>query len=258
MAGPRLAGKVALVTGAGGGIGQAIVARFVEEGAVTIAADLDFDAAKLCCERAGDGAVALRLDVSGEDDWRTAIARILNDHGRLDILVNNAAWRRPMTIADTDLAAWRDAQAVTAEGAFLGTRIAGEAMVDGGSIVNVASVAAFVGEPRSFPYSAAKGAVRAMSRSAAIHYARRARPIRVNVVAPGATLTDAIRSQVEALAEGRGSTADEVLGSLVADVPLGRMAAPREVAEAILFLASDEASFITGAELMVDGGTTAQ
>jgi NAD(P)-dependent dehydrogenase (short-subunit alcohol dehydrogenase family) len=141
---------------------------------------------------------------------------------------------------------------------FLGTKLGAEAMRTGGSIVNVASIAAFVGLPESFPYSAAKGAVRALSRSAALHYARQQRGIRVNVVAPGSTRTAAVERQYEMLAAARGEAArDQVVAEILRSVPLARMAEPREIANAILFLASDEASYITGAELLVDGGLTA-
>jgi NAD(P)-dependent dehydrogenase (short-subunit alcohol dehydrogenase family) len=255
---PRLDGKVAIVTGAAGGIGRSIVARFVEEGARVIACDIATEGLDRTCLLTADAASGFILDVCSEESWQRVLTHGLVQHGGVDILVNNAARRTPATIDDTDLSAWRDAQEVTAEGTFLGTRMVANAMPRGGSIVNVASIAAFVGEPRSFPYSAAKGAVRAMSRSAALHYARRSPPIRVNVVAPGATLTDAIHRQAKTIAEGRGVPPESVLDELVADVPLGRMAEPVEVADAIVFLASDEASFVTGAELLVDGGATAR
>ena len=186
----RLAGKVAIVTGGGGGIGSATVAHFV------------------------------RLDAGDE-------------------------------------ASWHDNQRVTVDGVFLGTKLGGEAICGKGSIVNISSLGAFVGLPASFPYSAAKGAVRALSRSAALHFAATGRDIRVNVIASGATLTDAVRRQTLLLAQRDGTSPEAVLQRLTADVRLKRMAAPSEIAAAIVFLASDEASFITGAELLVDGGATA-
>lgn len=255
----RLANKVAIITGGGGGIGRATVLRFAQEGACVIVADVDEAAGRASAAAAGGGERVrfIRLDVSEEASWHNAIAETLRLFGTLQIVVNNAAFRIPVTIDQTTLALWHENQKVTADGVFLGTKLGAEAITGNGAIVNVASIGAFVGLPASFPYSAAKGAVRALSRSAALHFAATHRNIRVNVVAPGATFTQAVERQTYKLAEREGTTAAAVLARLISDVPLKRMAEPREIAEAILFLASDEASFITGAELLVDGGATA-
>lgn len=255
----RLAGKVAIVTGGGGGIGAAIVARFAEEGARVVVADVDEALGQASAAAAGkpDRVIFLKLDAGDESSWRQLIAATLAQFGSLQIVVNNAAFRVPLTLEQTSMQQWRDNQRVTADGVFLGTKLGGEAISGKGAIVNIASIGAFVGLPASFPYSAAKGAVRALSRSAALHFASTGRDLRVNVVAPGATFTAAVERQTHALAQREGSTPQAVLARLTADVPLKRMAAPREIAEAVLFLASDEASFITGAELVVDGGATA-
>jgi NAD(P)-dependent dehydrogenase (short-subunit alcohol dehydrogenase family) len=257
----RLHNKVAIVTGGGGGIGRATVERFAEEGAAIVVADLDeaSGAAAATAARAlGARATFLRLDAGDEASWNEVISRTLALYGALHIVVNNAAHRTPLTIDDTDSEVWDANQRVTARGVFLGTKLGAEAMQQGGSIVNVASIAAFVGLPESFSYSAAKGAVRALSRSAAVHYARQKRGIRVNVVAPGSTRTEAVQRQFERLAAERGDTAAAgLVAEMLRNVPLARMAEPREIADAIVFLASDEASYITGAELLVDGGLTA-
>lgn len=254
----RLSGKVAIVTGGGGGIGRATVLRFVEEGAKVVVADIDARQGRRTAELAGAAdAVFMALDAGDEASWRQLLDGVLETFGRLDILVNNAAHRQPVTLEETTLDIWQANQRVTSEGVFLGTKLAAERMTEPGAIVNLASIGAFVGLPASFPYSAAKGAVRAMSRSAALHFAQQGRRIRVNVVAPGATLTEAARLQTERLGAREGVSAEEIRRRLTSDVPMGRMAEPREMANAILFLASDEASFVTGAELMVDGGTTA-
>lgn len=256
--GGMLAGKVALVTGAAAGIGRAIVACMCREGASVFAADIDEEGLVETCRLAGRDAVPLELDVTSEASWQTALRMVHDRHGALHVLVNNAARRTPMTIGQTDLVAWRSAQEVTAEGVFLGMKLASERMVQGGAIVNVASIAAFVGEPRSFPYSAAKGAVRAMTRSAALQFAASAPSIRVNLVAPGATLTDAVREQAGKLAAAESIDQAEMLLRLSGNVPLGRFANPIEIAEVVTFVASDRASFMTGAEILVDGGATAR
>jgi NAD(P)-dependent dehydrogenase (short-subunit alcohol dehydrogenase family) len=240
----RLANKVAIITGGANGIGRAAVRRFAEEGACVVVADIDENGGAASAADAGppQQVIYQRFDAGDEASWRELIAITLRTFGSLQIIVNNAAARTPLTLEQTTLEAWRANHRVTSDGAFLGTKLGGEAITGPGAIVNVASIAAFVGLPASFPYSAAKGALRAMSRSAALHFAATDRNIRVNVVAPGATLTEAIRRQAVLLAERQGVTPDTVLANL---------------AEAILFLASDEASFITGAELLVDGGMTA-
>ena len=255
----RLAGKVAIVTGGGGGIGASIVSRFAEEGASVVVAEVDEAAGRASAAAAGhpDRVIYLPLDAGDEASWRQLIAATRARFGSLQIVVNNAAFRVPLTIEQTTLQQWHDNQRVTADGVFLGTKLGGEAITGRGAIVNISSIGAFVGLPASFPYSAAKGAVRALSRSAALHFAAAGRDLRVNVVAPGGTLTAAVERQTHLLAAREGSTPQAVLARLTADVPLKRMAAPREIADAVLFLASDEASFITGAELVVDGGATA-
>ena len=257
----RLKGKVAIITGGGGGIGRATVERFAEEGATVVVAELDETSGATAAAAAaalGARAYYLRLDAGDESSWAEVIARTLSTYGALHVVVNNAAQRTPITIDDTTLEIWQANQRVTSQGVFLGTKLGAEAMRDGGSIVNIASIAAFVGLPESFSYSAAKGSVRALSRSAAVHYARRKRGVRVNVVAPGSTRTEAVQRQFEQLARARGTAgATALLEETLRGVPLGRMAEPREIADAIVFLASDEASYITGAELLVDGGLTA-
>lgn len=258
--GGRLKDKVAIVTGGGGGIGCAVVTRFVEEGAAVVVADVDERAGRASAEACagGDKVCFIAHDAASEESWRQLMAKTLERFGSLQILVNNAAFRIPVTLEQTTLDIWHQNQRVTADGVFLGTKLAGETITGNGSIVNISSIGAFVGLPPSFPYSAAKGAVRALSRTAALHFADSGRNIRVNVVAPGGTLTEAVEKQTHVIAEREKTTPELVLAKLTADVPMRRMANPREIAEAILFFASDEASFITGAELVVDGGQTAR
>ena len=257
----RLQDKTAIITGGGGGIGRATVERFAQEGATVVVAELDEHSGAAAADAAvalGGRASFLRLDAGDEASWREVIARTLATYRGLHVVVNNAAQRTPLTIDETTVGIWEANQRVTSRGVFLGTKLGAEAMRHGGSIVNVASIAAFVGLPESFSYSAAKGSVRALSRSAAVHFARQKRGVRVNVVAPGSTRTEAVQRQFEQLAAARGAAgAAAVMEETLRGVPLGRMAEPREIAEAIVFLASDEASYITGAELLVDGGLTA-
>jgi len=257
----RLKNKVAIVTGGGGGIGKAVVRRFVEEGACVVVADVDEAAGQASVEASEGGAERVcfvPLDAGDERSWRALMGETLKRFGSLQILVNNAAFRVPVTLEQTTLDIWRQNQRVTADGVFLGTKLAGETMTGPGSIVNISSIGAFVGLPPSFPYSAAKGAVRALSRTAALHFADTNRNIRVNVIASGGTFTEAVEKQTHLIAEREQTTPEAVLKKLTADIPLKRMAGPREIAEAILFFASDESSFITGAELVVDGGQTAR
>lgn len=256
----RLQGKVAIVTGGGGGVGRAAVRRFAEEGACVIVAEMDeaAGAASAQAAQAPDRVHFVRLDAGDEASWRALIAETLRRFGALHILVNNAAHRIPLSLDDTTLDIWRQNQRVNAEGVFLGTKLASEAMSGKASIVNIASTGAFVGLPASFSYSAAKGAVRALSRSAALHFANQGRDIRVNVIAPGTTWTESIEAQAAQLAQREGVPVEVIKARLLGNVPLGRWGNPKEVAEAILFFASDEASYITGAELLVDGGQTAR
>lgn len=252
----RLEGKLCVVTGARRGIGHAIAERFAEEGADVIAADVA-KAGKPFARSAGTIEEVI-VDVSDPRSW-TELGAALRDRGRkTDVVVNNAALRTPATLSKTDLNLWRHNHHVNAEGTFLGLKFADEHM-ESGAVVNVASTAAFIGLPESFSYSAAKGSVLSMSRTAAIHFLREGRAIRVNVVAPGTCMTDTITEQLTEMAAPPGApTFEELLARLESRVPMGRLSQPREVANAVLFLASDEASYVTGQHLLVDGGQTAQ
>lgn len=254
----RLDGKVALITGAAGGIGLATSRRFLEEGAGVVLTDIDAERGVPAAEAldpSGERACFLRHDVSSEASWRDAVARTLERFGRLDVLVNNAYKGIGLSFATATLDLLHEHFGVTVDGMFLGVKIAGEHIAPGGAIVNVSSVAAFVGEPRNVVYAAGKAAVSAFSRSAALDFARRGAGVRVNAVAPGLTKTDALDAVTRTYFGMSGD--DDVspgLKAMAQSVPLGRLAEPEEIANAIAFLASDEASFITGAELVVDGG----
>ena len=251
MAG-RLRGKVALVTGAASGIGRATVALFHAEGAKVAAADVN----EKGLAELGDAAdLKIVLDVTDEARWREVVDQVVAAFGRLDILVNSAGIARLGSIETATLADWRKMNAVNVEGTFLGCREAVRAMKEtgGGSIVNLSSVAGVIGDANSAGYCASKGAVRMLTKSAALHCARAGYKIRLNSVHPSFAETPMVLDGI-----ARASNPERVRSGLERAAPMGRLGKPEEVANTILFLASDELSFTTGGEFMVDGGLTAQ
>jgi 3(or 17)beta-hydroxysteroid dehydrogenase len=248
----RLAGKVALITGAASGIGRATASLFHAEGAKVAATDRNEAGLKTL---GPDADLTLVQDVTDEARWRAVVDEVLAAFGRLDILVNSAGVAVLGNIETTTLADWRKVNAVNAEGVFLGCRQAVRAMKEtgGGSIVNLSSVAGIIGDASSLAYCAAKGAVRLMTKSAALHCARAGYKIRVNSVHPSFAETPMV---LEGIA--RAKDPERIRAGLERAAPMGRMGTANEVANTILFLASDESSFTTGAEFMVDGGLTAQ
>ena len=246
----RLPGKVAIVTGAGHGMGEAEARLFAKEGARVVVADiLEGEAERVAQDirDSGGEAIAVRIDVTSEPDWQALIGKTVGTYGRLDILVNNAGISGS-SVGDPDgLAGWDRIIAVNQTSVFLGTKLAAEQMAKtgGGSIVNISSIMGFVGGPSGHPaYSASKGAVRIYTKSAAVRYGPRG--VRVNSVHPG-YMPPMLN------ATNAGERADKI-----ALTPLRRLGEPIEVAYGVLFLASDEASFVTGTELVIDGGFIAQ
>ena len=248
----RLEGKVALVTGGARGQGASEARLFAREGAKVVIVDiLDTEGEKVAAEigESGGDALFVHLDVTSEERWRSAIAAAVSRFGKLDVLVNNAAiWRRGR-VEETTGEHWDAVLEVNAKGVFLGTKAAIPEMrkAGGGSIINISSVAGLVGSLTSSAYSASKGAVRLFTKSTAIQYAGEG--IRANSIHPGAIDTD-MGAEVWANAETR----DEV----IARTPVGRMGVPADIAYGALYLASDESSFVTGSELVIDGGMFAQ
>ncbi len=245
----RLAGKVALVTGAARGIGAATARRFVEEGARVVLADRRGDegealAAELEAEHPG-AARFQPLDVTDEAAWSEAVARTEAEWGGIDVLVNNAGTIRVKPLEETDLETFRKVLDTNLVGAFLGLRAVAPSMTrrGGGSIVNFSSVQGLEGRENMTAYAASKFGVRGLSKSAAIELGPKG--IRVNVVVPGPTKTK--------MTERKGWT-DAQYDAAYGGYPLGRMAEAREIAEVVVFLASDESSFCTGADYVVDGG----
>jgi NAD(P)-dependent dehydrogenase (short-subunit alcohol dehydrogenase family) len=242
----RLAGKVAMITGGASGMGRSEATIFAREGARVVVADLLEDEGKATATAIGDAARFVRLDVTSETEWQAAVAAAEREFGRLDILVNNAGISGTYQPDLTSTEAWDRVMDVNAKGVFLGMKHAVPAMqrAGGGAIVNISSISGFAGQHGvHMAYNASKGAVRIMTKTAAVQWA--ADNIRVNSVHPG--FMPAMRTSV-------GSANPEWRAKVLRAVPMKREGRVEEVAHAVLFLASDEASYITGTELVVDGG----
>ena len=248
----RLEGKVAIITGGARGQGAAEARLFAREAAKVVIGDvLDEQGAKVAEEivESGGDALYVHLDVSKEEDWRLAIETTVSKFGKLNVLVNNAAILRPGLVEETTSEHWDAVLDVNAKGVFLGTKLAIPEMrkAGGGSIVNICSSAALVGDPRSAAYNASKGAARLFTKGTALQYGKDR--IRANAIHPGPVDTAMLR-------EVRPNPADRAAG--IARTVLGRMATPEDIAYGALYLASDESSFVTGCDLAIDGGLTAQ
>lgn len=255
----ELQGRIALVTGASRGIGQAAARALAAAGATVIVSDLEAPEAL-----AGElGGLALRQDVTSEQDWADAVAFARSEAGGLDILVNNAGIFLAKPVTETSLEEWRKLHAVNVEGVFLGCKHAIPALAEraakwngGAAIVNLSSVAGLVGSPLVTCYNASKGAVRLFTKGVAMEVA--ALKIRVNSVHPGIIETDMGNDLVHRFSEAAGAGDNETRAVLSERHPLGHFGTAPNVADAVTFLASDRAAFITGSELIVDGGMTAQ
>lgn len=250
MAG-RVAGKVVLVTGAGGGLGRGFCAMLAAEGAIVVATDRDAAAAEAVA--AETGGTAFALDVSQEAAWTPCIAAIGERFGRLDGLVNNAGIAMLKSIEETSLDDWRLTMGVNLDGVFLGCKHAIALMkTTGGSIVNMSSVSGLIGGHNLAAYNASKGGVRLLTKSVALHCARMGYGIRCNSVHPSFVETPMVEAMVAATED-----AERARQRLVRQVPLGRIATPADIAPLVVYLLSDESRFVTGSEMVVDGGVTA-
>jgi len=256
----RLDSKIALVTGAGSGIGKEIALLYAQQGAQVIVADIQEDAAAAVVAEISERnglARSLPLNIADEGQVRVAMQGVAEQYGRLDILVNNAGVSHVGNVLETSAEDWDRVMAVNARGVFLCSKYAVAQMLQqnpaGGILVNIASVAGMIAVDRRFPYGASKGAVISMTRSIAIDFANQG--IRANAICPGTVHTPFVEGFLERnFAENK----DEVRQQLHARQPIGRMGRPEEIAAAALYLASDEAALITGSTLVIDGGWTAR
>jgi len=248
----RLAGKVALISGGGSGIGLATARRFVQHGALAVVADIDLGAAQAA---AGDDEriVAVELDVTDDERWRAVVDETLERFGKLDAVINSAGIAIMRDIEAITNEEWHRTMAVNVDGVFFGCRHAVRAMREhGGSIVNMSSVSGLIGGRNTVAYNASKGAVRLLTKSVALHCAHKGYGIRCNSVHPTFVETPMLQGMIEG-----SSRPDHIRDALIAQVPLRRFGRPEEIADLLVYLASDESQFVTGAEFAIDGGLTA-
>ena len=256
----RLKNKVAIITGAAMGIGEGDATVFAKEGAKVVVADIDsFNGQRVVDEIKKDGGEAafIKLDVTSEENWKNVIAETIKKYGKINILVNNAGISLGKTIEETTLEQWNTIMNVNSTGVFLGTKYAIINMKENGencSIVNRSSIDGQVGESDLAAYCASKGSVRLFTKAAALHCGEQGYKIRVNSVHPG--YVHSALSEKEAADSGLSN--EEYFANVSVLHPIGRIAMPEDIAYADLYLASDESLFVTGSELTIDGGWTAQ
>ena len=265
----RLQGKVAFISGGLRGIGLAIADRYLAEGAAVVLSDLDAAESPHAHEtmaRLGQGASYIAADVTQEADWAKARALVEERHGRLDILVNNAGTDLTGPVESLEFAAWRKIMGINVDGVFLGTKTfvpmlaaSGTATRGGSSIINISSIMGMVGYTDTSAYNASKGAVRLFTKSIAVEFATKKMPIRANSLHPGFVVTPLLQAGFQRWVDkGFAEKLQDLVDSVAASTPIGRLADPCEIAGAAFFLASEDSSYMTGTELVVDGGWTAQ
>ena len=255
MSGPRLAGKIALISGGASGIGAACARRFVEEGAQVMLGDLQADKGEALARELGGSAAYVALDVRDETAWRAAVAAAQGRFGGLTTVVNSAGVSIPGTIEEIGLEQFRHTMAINLDGTFLGCKVAVEALKGGrrGAIVNVGSTLGNRGGSIFTAYCASKGAVRMLTKAVALHCTEQGYDIRVNCMHPGAIHTEMVEGYIAA-GIAAGATREAVIEGFASVHPMKRLGTPQEAANAIVFLASDESTFTTGGDLTVDGG----
>lgn len=256
----RLHNKIVVITGAARGIGRAIAQLFQREGAYVIVTDIDDTQGPIVAAEIGEGAEYRHLDVSSERAWEAFASYIQKTFGRLDVLVNNAgitgfmSQTGPFDPEELDLASWHEVHKVNLDGVALGCKYAIKLMKHSraASIVNISSRSGMVGIPAAAAYASSKAAVRNHTKTVALYCAERGYPVRCNSIHPGAILTPMWEMML-----GEGEAREKAIEAIAADVPLGHMGEPQDVAYAALYLASDESKYVTGAELTIDGGILA-
>lgn len=265
----RLEGRVAFISGALRGIGLAIAERCVSEGAQVVLADLDAEDSEIATatlKRLGGAASYLKADVTREDDWQRAGEFVAQRFGKLHILVNNAGTDLTGPVETQTLEAWRRIMAINVDGVFLGTKAfvpllaaSGSQVAGGSSLINVSSIMGLVGYSEVSAYNASKGAVRLFTKGIAIEFAAKKMPIRANSIHPGFVMTPLLKAGFQRWVDkGAAEKIEDLVATMAATTPIGRLADPSEIAGAAFFLASADSSYMTGAELVVDGGWTAQ
>ena len=256
----RLDGKVAMITGGASGIGKAHAELFAKEGAKVTVVDWNAEAGEetvKMIKKAGGEVIFIKLDVTKKGEWKEVIGEVIKKYGKLNILVNNAGVSLGKTIEDTSLDEWNWVMDINSTGVFLGAKYAIEAMKNNGelcSIINISSVDAMVGEPHLAAYCASKGAVRSLTKAAAISCAEAGYNIRVNSVHPGAIHTELTEKE----AQDSGLPLEQYLEQERKMHPIGRFGEPIDIAYVSLYLASDESRWVTGSEFVVDGGYIAR
>jgi 3(or 17)beta-hydroxysteroid dehydrogenase len=247
----RVEGKVALVTGAASGMGRADAVLLAAEGARVVVTDMNETDGRAVADAIGEHAVFMRLNVTDEDNWKSVIAATVERFGRLDILVNNAGIIALGNIVDTTLESWRLVNSVNSDGVFLGCKHAIPAMAKsgGGSIINMSSVAAIHGQSFVAAYTASKGAVRALTKNIAMYCKEQKNGIRCNSIHPDGVKTPMVVKV--AMGKDVATAADlEAIGKF------GNMCEPEDIANLVLYLASDESRFVNGAEMLIDNAST--
>ena len=250
----RVEGKVALVTGAGSGLGRATSILLAKEGAKVVATDINLESAQETAAMIGDDAIALQHDVTDEARWQEVLKAAKDEFGGLNILVNNAGIGAGSDVENTDLETWKLVHAVDLDSVFLGCKYAIKYIEETeglGSIVNISSIAGIIAGHNMAAYNSAKAGVRHLSKSVALHCARKKNGIRCNSVHPTFVRTPILDAMFEVSGKEKGEA------KLARQIPIGHLGEPDDIAYGILYLASDESRFMTGAELVLDGGISA-
>jgi NAD(P)-dependent dehydrogenase (short-subunit alcohol dehydrogenase family) len=265
----RLKGKVCFVSGGLRGIGLACVERFLAEGAEVVLSDLEAEASELTQQtmaRLGQAASYIQANVTREAEWQRARDLVQSRHGRLHVLVNNAGIDLTGPVESLTMEGWRRIMDINVDGVFLGVKTfvpmlaeSGKDVRGGSSIINVSSIMGLVGYTDTSAYNASKGAVRLFTKSIAVEFAKKQMPIRANSLHPGFVFTPLLHDGFQRWVDkGVAEKAQDLVDSVAAQTPLGRLAEPHELAGGVFFLASEDSAYMTGAELVMDGGWTAQ